>query len=287
MDGLELGVLKQAAKLVLSQWTPEEIPHKMELHQVWVHVTGVPYPLRHFLGLWAVGTLIGTTLDVDLLALRRRGIVRILVGLVSANCFRKRDDLGPFIKADGALRLKCFDFTFRPEPADFVPDVDFVPFVWSSSDSDDPSDKGKGGEPGFGQDPGNARPAREGDGDTEMTIAPGSGAVGGNSLAAEVQSLLIGRAVTPINPRPRRSPSPSTPASGGALPRRSTGLRSRRPPLLHRALGEVGAPCCRPVWSRRPPLLLRALGEVRALWSRRPRASSRPRLPPEEGGAVS
>ena len=65
------GVPRQAAKLVFSQWTPEEIPHKMELHQVWVHVTGVPYPLRHFLGLWAVGTLIGTTIDVDLLALRR------------------------------------------------------------------------------------------------------------------------------------------------------------------------------------------------------------------------
>ena len=50
VDGLELCVPGQAAKLVISQWKPEEIPHKMELHQVWVHVTGVPYPLRHFLG---------------------------------------------------------------------------------------------------------------------------------------------------------------------------------------------------------------------------------------------
>ena len=100
VDGLELGVPRQAAKLVLSQWTPEEVPHKMELHQAWVHVTGVPYPLRHFLGLWAVGTLIGTTIDVDLLALRRRGIVRILVGMASANCFKKRDEFGPYIKAD-------------------------------------------------------------------------------------------------------------------------------------------------------------------------------------------
>ena len=48
VDGLELGVPGQASKLIISQWTPEEIPPKMELTQVWVHVTGVPYPLRHF-----------------------------------------------------------------------------------------------------------------------------------------------------------------------------------------------------------------------------------------------
>ena len=134
VDGLELGVPRQAAKLILSQWTPEEIPHKMELNQVWVHVTGVPYPLRHFLGMWAVGTLIGTTIDVDLLALRHRGIVRILVGMASANCFKKRDELGLFIKADGVLKLKGYDFTFRPEPADFTPEADFVPLIWNRND---------------------------------------------------------------------------------------------------------------------------------------------------------
>ena len=116
-------------------------------HQVWVHVTGVPYPLRHFLGLWAVGTLIGTTIDVDLLALRRRGIVRILVGMASANSFNKKsDEFGPFIHVDGVLMLKGLDFTFRPEPADFVPEADFVPFAWNRKDSDGSSDRGMGGD---------------------------------------------------------------------------------------------------------------------------------------------
>ena len=55
-------------------------------------VTGVPYSLTHFLGLWAVGTLIGTTIDVDLITLRRRGIVRILVGMASASSFNKKSD---------------------------------------------------------------------------------------------------------------------------------------------------------------------------------------------------
>jgi hypothetical protein len=31
-----------------------------------VHVDAVPHTVSHFLGLWAVGSLIGVTLDVDL-----------------------------------------------------------------------------------------------------------------------------------------------------------------------------------------------------------------------------
>ena len=44
--------------------------------------SGVPYTLRHFLGFWVVGSLIGTTLDVDLATYRSRGVVRILVGML-------------------------------------------------------------------------------------------------------------------------------------------------------------------------------------------------------------
>ena len=77
-----------------------------------------------------------------------------------------------------------------------------MPMIWTRSDADDLSDKGLGGDSSFGQDSGDIPPSQV-DGDTEMTIAPGCGAVGGTSLAAVVQTLLIGRAVTPINPRSR------------------------------------------------------------------------------------
>ena len=89
----------------------------------------MPNPLRHFWGLWAVGTLIGTTIDVDMITLRRRGVVRILVGMMSGECFKERDEEGLFIKTDGVLRLKGYDFTFRPENVDFTPEADVVPFV--------------------------------------------------------------------------------------------------------------------------------------------------------------
>jgi hypothetical protein len=49
---------------------------------VWVHVEGVPHTVRHFLDLWAVGSLIGTTLDVDLFSLQNLGGVRILVAMM-------------------------------------------------------------------------------------------------------------------------------------------------------------------------------------------------------------
>ena len=127
VDGLELGVPGQASKLVISQWKQEEIPHKLELTQVWVHVTGIPYTLRHFLGLWAVGTLLGATLDIDLFTLRRRGIVHMLVGMISGDVFNKeRDAQGPFVRTEGVLKLKGYEFTFRPEPAGFIPDVGFT-----------------------------------------------------------------------------------------------------------------------------------------------------------------
>ena len=80
--------------------------------------------------MWAVGTLICSTLDVDLLALRRRGIVRILVGMVEVECFNKgADELGPKIRTDGVLRTKGYDFIFRLDSPDFIPDREFVPFI--------------------------------------------------------------------------------------------------------------------------------------------------------------
>ena len=118
--GLILSQLSFRLSRIFSQWKEEDVPHKMELKQVWVHVFGVPCPLRHFLGLWAVGSLIGSTLDVDLLALRRRGIVRILVAMSEVECFNKEaDEFGPNIKTDGVLRTKGYDFTFHLESPDF------------------------------------------------------------------------------------------------------------------------------------------------------------------------
>jgi hypothetical protein len=80
VDGFQMKVQSSDTQLTISTWKVQEIPHIFELKPVWVHVEGVPYSVRHFHGLWAVGSLIGTTLDVDLVTLRSRGVVRLLIG---------------------------------------------------------------------------------------------------------------------------------------------------------------------------------------------------------------
>ena len=63
-------------------------------------------------------------MDVDLLALRRHNVVRILVAIRKPNLFETRE-----IKADAFLLLKGYSFRFSKETADYVVDPDFVPFI--------------------------------------------------------------------------------------------------------------------------------------------------------------
>ena len=122
VDGIHVGIPSTSSSITISAWQSSEVQHKMELEQVWIHVQGVPHNVRHFMALWAVGTLMGKTLDVDLLSLRRRGVVRILVGMFDSSVLnQKKDALGHFVNADVIVKLKGFEFRFRREPADFVP----------------------------------------------------------------------------------------------------------------------------------------------------------------------
>jgi hypothetical protein len=57
MDGIQVRVPAVSSTISILAWQSFEIPHKLELEKVWVHVEGVPHTLRHFLGLWTVGSL--------------------------------------------------------------------------------------------------------------------------------------------------------------------------------------------------------------------------------------
>ena len=90
---------------------------------------GGPYLVRHFLGIWVVGSLIGTTLDVDLVTFRSRGIVHILVGMASSTPLDKQTDpFGPFLGTACMVKLKEYTFIFCREASDFSPDSEFVPY---------------------------------------------------------------------------------------------------------------------------------------------------------------
>jgi hypothetical protein len=101
VDGIQVGVPSFSSSISISAWRSVEVPHKAELEKVWLHVEGVPHTLRHFLGMWAVGSLVGKIVDVDLTSLRRRAIVRIQVAMLQPGVLGDpSDEACPLAKAD-------------------------------------------------------------------------------------------------------------------------------------------------------------------------------------------
>lgn len=68
------------AVMAFEEWSTKTKP-KQQLQKVWVQVYGVPYEIRSFLPLWAVGTIIGSTQRVDMRYMRKNDIVRLLVNV--------------------------------------------------------------------------------------------------------------------------------------------------------------------------------------------------------------
>ncbi|KAE8820199.1 hypothetical protein D1007_01912 [Hordeum vulgare] len=131
VDGIQLNIPYFKAQASIYVWKTQDVEPIRVLEKVWVHVQGVPYVVRHFLGFWVVGTLIGTTLDVNLVTYRSHGIVRILVGMLDSKVLEKRiNDDGPYIGVACVVKLKEYGFYFRREAADFIPHPNFVPFFW-------------------------------------------------------------------------------------------------------------------------------------------------------------
>jgi hypothetical protein len=112
VDGIQVAVPGFSSTMSISAWQSAEVPHKFELHKVWLHVDGVPHALRHFQGLWAVGSLLGKTVDVDLLSLRRSAVVRIQVAMIDAKVLEKISDSGKIIKTDVVVKLRPLSFAF-------------------------------------------------------------------------------------------------------------------------------------------------------------------------------
>jgi hypothetical protein len=130
VDGFQMGVPNSMAQMTVSIWKALDVPHKFELQQVWVHVDGVPHNVRHFLGLWAVGNLIGTTLDVDLFSLKTLGVVRILVAMMEPKNVDKINELQGYVclGVSVMVKLKGYDFFFHREQLDFLSDPGYRPF---------------------------------------------------------------------------------------------------------------------------------------------------------------
>jgi hypothetical protein len=55
IDGMQMGVPNLKAQISVSTWGREDIVPEFVMEPAWVHVEGVPYTVRNFHGLWALG----------------------------------------------------------------------------------------------------------------------------------------------------------------------------------------------------------------------------------------
>lgn len=127
--------LKSGISISISQWerTGDASP-AYYLDEIWVHVTGVPHDWRHFLAFWAVGSMIGTTIEVDMLTYRKKGIIRLLVGILD------REQLP--LTTDIVFHKVGYDITFTPELPDFEPAMPSL--VLDASEKEDGDNKEDG-----------------------------------------------------------------------------------------------------------------------------------------------
>jgi hypothetical protein len=112
MDDVEFRLKNHGVSITIQQWQQDsDIIPVYQLDEVWVHITGVPHSWRHYLCFWALGTVVGTTQEVDMLTFRKKGIIRIKVGVLS------RADLP--IKTDIVFGKIGYRITFSLEEEGF------------------------------------------------------------------------------------------------------------------------------------------------------------------------
>jgi hypothetical protein len=125
---MQMGVPNFKAQIAVSTWQREDILPEFVMEPAWVHVEGVPYTIRHFHGLWALGYLIGTTLDVDLVSLRSQGVVRILIAMRDLSALEKDVSDGsvpPCLEVVALLKLNGYRLRYRRESPQYVRDPKF------------------------------------------------------------------------------------------------------------------------------------------------------------------
>ena len=74
MASIDYHLKNHGVTLTISAWqSSNDVKPIYQLEEIWVHITGVPHAWRHYLVFWALGTMIGTTQEVDMSTYRKRG----------------------------------------------------------------------------------------------------------------------------------------------------------------------------------------------------------------------
>lgn len=71
---MEFNLKNHGVTITISEWKDAcDVELSYQLDEVWVHVKGVPHAWRNYLGFWALGSVIGTTIEVDMYTYRKKG----------------------------------------------------------------------------------------------------------------------------------------------------------------------------------------------------------------------
>lgn len=116
MADVKFRLKNHGVALTISEWQEAgDVIPSYELDMAWVHVTGVPHAWRHYLGFWALGSVIGATEEVDMLTFRKLGVIRIKVGIMDREHF-------PFT-TDVVFGKHGYELIYTIEPEDFQPAI--------------------------------------------------------------------------------------------------------------------------------------------------------------------
>jgi hypothetical protein len=75
------------------EWSAMEEPTFM-LPEVWVRVTGIPSDVRNdYIALWALGSLFGKTMEVDMAFTRKNKVLRMRIGCMDASLIPETSDV--------------------------------------------------------------------------------------------------------------------------------------------------------------------------------------------------
>ncbi|KQK07165.1 hypothetical protein BRADI_2g33475v3, partial [Brachypodium distachyon] len=76
----------------VDEWTSSSTA-AFEFQDTWVHIGNIPHDLFNYRAIWELGTLLGTTLDVDMSFSRRHGVARVHVSVTNISAIPSGTDL--------------------------------------------------------------------------------------------------------------------------------------------------------------------------------------------------
>jgi hypothetical protein len=127
-------LLQQAIETMLGQKEKVRNRGKYAMPKIWVQFTGLPEELRDFLVIWAMGSILGITKDVDMPFTRVHEIARMQVAVLDPGLIPEY--------ADVAIGENVYELQFKVEPDENSANP--MPMDMDKTEEDDGS--GQGGE---------------------------------------------------------------------------------------------------------------------------------------------